>query len=265
MPESMKSLAVFASEGPASHDLAFEDDLLGLAAGGVCGVLVASWPGPVVVLGYAQPPGDVDLPWCRAHAIPVLRRLSGGTGVIHHADLGVSLVLPPHHPWSGGILGLYDRFLCALAPALAEVGSRVERVAVPRRGAQVRSPICFEDQLADTLVVGSRKAVGCSQTRRKGGVLIHAAVLLGLDAGLYGRVFGVGEDRVRRALAPAVTGVPWRTVADAIVRRLASALDLEPSWRVRPAPAAGSLARYRCDRWAPVADGEKPRPRGGLV
>lgn len=229
--------------------------MLARAADGRCSVLVASWPGPVVVLGYAQPPDDVDLEWCRDGGIPVLRRLTGGTGVIHQGDLGISLALPADHPWAEGIVGLYDRFLDVVEPALVELGGPVERLAEPRRGSRVRSPICFEDQLADTLVVDGRKAVGCSQTRRKGGVLIHAAVLLGLEPDLYARAFGVEAQRVRENLAAAVTGVPWAVVGDVIVDRLARQMELESAVADRPRPSADDLEIYLDDRWSPVRDG----------
>jgi lipoate-protein ligase A len=251
-------LEAFRSRGRPSHDLAFEGELLDRAAAGRASALVTSWPGPVVVLGYAQPPTDVDLEWCREEGIPVLRRLSGGTGVIHRGDLGVSLVLPAKHPWAGGIVGLYDRFLGVLELALGSVGGRVARVAEPRRGSRVRSPICFEDQLADTLTVDGRKAVGCSQTRRKNGVLIHAAVLLGLDAELYARVFGVDPGRVSMALAPAVTGVPSMKVGDAVLARLADDLGLVIEENRSPITAPEHLLRYRGNRWSPVPDGGIP-------
>lgn len=248
-------LEAFRSQGPPSHDLAFESEMLDRAADGRCSALVTSWPGPVVVLGYAQPPEDVDLDWCRGREIPVLRRLTGGTGVIHRGDLGVALSLPANHPWAEGIVGLYDRFLDVVEPALVELGSAVERIEDPRRGSRVRSPICFEDQLADTLLVDGRKAVGCSQTRRKGGVLIHAAVLLALDADLYSRIFGVDARRVRDGLSPAVTGVPWSTVGDVILDRLARQLELEITVEARPDPTGKDLSVYLDDRWAPVRDG----------
>lgn len=248
-------LEAYQSPGPPSHDLAFEVEMLDRAAHGRCSALVTSWPGPVVVLGYAQKPGEVDLEWCRANGIPVLRRLSGGTGVIHRRDLGVALALPNEHPWSEGIIGLYDRFLDVLEPSLVSVGARVERIAEPRRGSRVRSPICFEDQLADTLVVDGRKAVGCSQTRRKGGVLIHAAILLGLEPELYSRVFGVDGSRVREGLTPAVTGVDWDVVAEAVLHRLAHELGSSLELRRRPDPAAEYLAPWGEDRWSPVPDG----------
>jgi lipoate-protein ligase A len=247
-------LDTYVSTGSPSRDLAFEGDMLSRAATGRETLLVTSWPGPVVVLGYAQPPTEANLSWCRERSIPVLRRLSGGTGVIHRGDLGVSLALPRKHPWAGAIIGLYERFLGALIPALTEVGSRVERVGEPRRATRVRSPICFEDQLADTLVVDGRKAVGCSQTRRKGGVLIHAAVMLNLEPALYAGVFGVSEERVRRGLAPAVTGVGIDRITAAVIRRLAEKLDRIPTAPRVPSPSSEQLAVYGQERWAPVAD-----------
>jgi lipoate-protein ligase A len=247
-------LAVWRSTGPASHDLAFEAEMLEVAAAGRPSLAVASWPGPVVVLGYGQPVEDVDLGWCRERSIPVLRRLSGGTGVIHRGDLSLSLALPAEHPWAHGVVGLYDRFLDVLQPALASLGSPVDRLEAPARATRVRSPVCFFDQLADTLAVGGRKAVGCSQTRRRGGVLIHAAVLLGLEPALYARVFRVDRGIVEGSLAPALTGVGWATAAEALVDGFARALRWSAALRPRPRPGPVALAVYDRERWAPVPD-----------
>jgi lipoate-protein ligase A len=261
----MDDLEVYTSEGPASHDLAFEAEMMERAAAGQCCLLLASWPGPVVVLGYAQKPDEVDLEWCRLHSVPVLRRLSGGTGVIHRGDLVVSLALPADHQWANGIVDLYNRFLSVLGPALIEAGGAVERLEEAPHATRVRSPICFEDQLADTLVVGGRKAVGCSQTRRRGAVLIHAAVLLGLDATAYARVFDVDEERVLAALAPAVTGVEWGVIARAMTAEIGRTLGLRTTVFRRPNPRSEFLAPYGLERWSPVPDDGIPQSQAELV
>lgn len=261
----MKKLQIYTSRGPASHDLAFEAEMLHRAAQGEILVAAVSWPGPVVVLGYGQPPEQVDLELCAERGIPVLRRLSGGTGVIHRRDLGFALALPSRHPWATGIVALYERFLDVLEPALRDVGSAVSRPPTPARATRVRSPICFLDQLADTLAIDGRKAVGCSQTRRKGAVLIHAAVLLELDASLYAEVFGIDETVVHRGLTPAVGGIGWADVAAAVVERLAVELGLEPLWSRRPRPDAATLEPYALPRWSPVPDGGIPTAMAKLV
>lgn len=226
------------------------------AAEGRISVFLTSWEGPVVVMGYAQKPEEADLEWCRAKGVGVLRRLTGGTGVIHRGDLGVGLALPMQHSWAKGIVGLYGRFLDVLGPALRSLGSDAMRLADPARARRVHSPICFLDQLSDTLVVDGKKAVGCAQTRRSGAVLIHAAILLGLDAELYARVFGVDEDEIRSGLASALPGADWRQVGDAVVVELGKALDLEANHRpLEPLPER-YLEPYKTSRWSPAMQGE---------
>jgi lipoate-protein ligase A len=222
------------------------------AAEGRISVLLTSWGGPVVVLGYAQKAEEADLAFCSSEGIPVLRRLTGGTGVMHRGDLGVGLSLPAQHPWAKDIVGLYGRFLDVLGPALQSLGSDVSRLADPARASRVRSPICFLDQLSDTLVVEGKKVVGCAQTRRGGAVLIHAAILLGLDAELCARVFGVDEAVIRSGLAPALPGADWRRVGDAIVEGLSKALGLKAQQRLLEPIPERFLEPYETERWAPV-------------
>jgi lipoate-protein ligase A len=249
-------LEVYEGAGwPPTEDLAFERWMLERAAAGGCCAFTYSWDAPVVVLGYAQDPEDVDLAWCGSQGIPVLRRLTGGTGVVHRSDLAFSLALPTSHPWATGVVGLYGRFLDVLEPALRSVGSEACRVREPRRASRVRSPICFEDQLADTLLVGDRKSVGCAQARRGGAVLIHAAVLLGLDVQTYSQAFRVPAERISGGLAPAVPDGDWSEVGRAIVRHLPDALGVELARHRRPALASRFLEPYRRPRWAPVHSG----------
>ena len=249
---SLSILDVYSSTGPPVKDLAREAWLLERAAKGRVSVLLTSWEGPVVVLGYAQKPEDADLDWCRAEGLPVLRRLTGGTGVIHRGDLGVGLFLPQDHSWARGVVGLYGRFLDVLGPALRSLGSEVSRIAEPAHASRGRSPICFLDQLSDTLAVNGKKAVGCAQTRRRGSVLIHAAVLFGVEVDLCEKVFGVPDERVREGLAPALPGADWRQVGDAIVEGLTDALRLEArSLPLEPLPDR-YLEPYESSRWAPV-------------
>jgi lipoate-protein ligase A len=222
------------------------------AARGRISAFLTSWEGPVAVLGYAQKAEEIDLAFCRSEGFAVLRRLTGGTGVIHRGDLGVGLALPMRHPWARGILGLYRRFIDVLEPALRSLGSEASRLEEPAHASRVRSPICFLDQLSDTLVVDGKKVVGCAQTRRGGAVLIHAAVLLGLDSELYARVFGVEAEYVEMGLAPAVSGVDWRAVGDAIIDGLGEALGLDAKHRpLEPLPDR-YLEPYRTPRWSPV-------------
>lgn len=236
----------------AVEDLAMEAWLLDRAADGRPSVFATSWSEPVVVLGYAQQPDEVDLEYCERRNIPVLRRLTGGTGVVHKGDLGLSLALPGNHPWARGVIGLYDRFLGVLEPALHRFQPKIERKQDPPRASVVRSPICFFDQLSDTLLVDGRKAVGCAQTRRRGAVLIHAAILLGMDADLYSGVFRTDIDEVRMGLTAAVPGGDWRAIGQMISSGLAYGLGLTPFEPPGPTLDRRYLEPYGERRWAPL-------------
>lgn len=128
----------------------------------------------------------------------------------------------------------------------------MSRLQEPAHAGRVRSPVCFLDQLSDTLVVGGRKAVGCAQTRRGGAVLIHAAILLGLDAELYERVFGVAAEQIRGGLAPALAGGDPLKIGDALARALADSLGMQTrSLEPGPVPAR-FLEPYSNPRWSPA-------------
>lgn len=237
--------------GRPSHDLAFEGDVLEWAGSGKQSLLVYSWVEPIVILGYGQPAEDVDFEWCEAKHVPVFRRLTGGTGVVHCRDLAVSLALPDDHPWVEGIIATYKRFLQALAAGLKAVGADVEIKNDSHQVGKGRSRICFEDQLSETLLVGDKKVVGCAQARRKGGVLIHASVSLNLREELYAGAFRSTAEVIRRGLTDAAPGVEPGVVSESIARELLRSVGCSGSVSRNIEPSAGMLQRYSESRWAP--------------
>lgn len=200
--------------------------MLAVAAGGGHCLFLYSWPRPALVLGHGQSEDDVDLAACRRAGVSVVRRLTGGTGVLHHDDLAVSLALPAAHPWARGIGDLYDRFLAVVRSALEQVGVRTERAVGPFPSRRSRSPICFEDAAPETLLVSGRKAVGSAQARRRRAVLVHASLLLNLNPGLYGAVFGVPAERIAASLAP-LPALDRPALVAALVAGFSSTLRLE--------------------------------------
>lgn len=215
------------SEGrEPERDLAREEELLRAAAAGRPVLACWSWTGPVVVLGHGQPEEDADLELCRSRGIPVVRRITGGTGIVHARDLAASLALPAGHPAARTIHGSYALLLDILETALGACGVAVERPAPGPPGKRgERSPICFEDALGETLARSGRKVAGCAQARRRDAVLVHAHLHLTLDTGLYAAVFGVPEARVRRSVG-AVEGVTPGRLARAVARAAGDRLGL---------------------------------------
>ena len=234
--------------GDPAFDLALEEVLLEGAGVGRATLLTSRWPSPLLVVGYAQ---DTDTGFdrccCSSKSVPVLRRITGGTGVFYSNDLSLSLVLPASHPWSRGIQGLYDGFVGTVQETLSELGFSTTRTIAGGAGGKRPSPICFEGPHAEGLSMGGKRVMGSAQARRRGGVLVHSTLVLNLDAEFEGAVFGVPPDRIRAAIA----AVPFDAGhLDAFVSlfagRLALGLGMEVEKRPPP-PEVVEKARRLCE------------------
>jgi len=252
LPDS-SSLPVLRSFcGDPAADLAREEDLVRRAVLDGPALLLYGWDRPVLVLGYGQDPATVDRAACVAWDVKVLRRITGGTGVLHGEDLAATLALPPDHPWALSIPGLYRHFLEAIVRAMSGLGVSLERPAPATGPRGPRSPICFEDDRGETLRTGNRKSVGCAQARRRTGVLVHGMILRGVDAGLQAAVYGTTPARILDALGAVAAPPPSRaTMCDAVADALASALGRSPVASDPRDVPEDLRSRYRTPRWAP--------------
>jgi len=127
-----------------------------------------------VVLGYAnQVRLEVDEEACRARAIPILRRCSGGGSVLQGPGcLNYTLVLP--------IEG---------EPALESISGA--NTFIMHRQREALAPLVGENvsvQGHTDLALGGRKISGNSQRRKRRWVLFHGTFLLGLDLALMAEV-----------------------------------------------------------------------------
>ena len=233
--------------------LASEEVLLDGAITGKPCLFAYTFVRPTLVIGYGQSPSPgIRLDACREQDVRVLRRMTGGTGVLYTGDLALSLALPSGHPWSRSIASLYEGFVGAIQAGLASTGVHTERARPDSKAAGPRSPICFEGRSAETLLLGGRKLFGCAQTRRKESVLVHGALLLGLDSGLQSRVYGVPQERIEALLGhvPKGSGRTAPELATTMADAIALALGEPSSVPERPPPLPDTLlARQNDPRW----------------
>lgn len=229
---------------PPAEDLAREEHLLEEASAGRPALYAYGWLRPVLVLGYGQKTSEgVDLGYCERAGIPVLRRATGGSGVYNDGDLSLSLALPAGHPLAGSIHALYSTFVEAIRRALSALGVQTVRWrpedGTPRR----RSPICFEDHLAESLLLDGRKILGCAQVRRRRAVLVHGTVLFHLDAAVQARIYGVEKARIERAMAPlpATEGLTPARLAETVAPLIASSHGLSRLSSSAPPPVREDL------------------------
>lgn len=149
------------------------------------------WEPPAFSLGKFQVADEVlDLAYCRAAGIPVVRRVTGG-GVIYHAsELTYSIVCAQRHiPDATSVKGAF-RTLCGfLLLAYNRLGLDAS-FAVDRHPGHgrlgERTPFCFAGKEEYDVLVNGRKIGGNAQRRMRGALLQHGSIPL--------------ESRVREAL-----------------------------------------------------------------
>lgn len=253
---AMPDLTLWIAEGePPFPALSREERLLEEAASAPL-LYLYRFGRRAVVLGYAQDAEEADLEACRRMGLPVLRRLTGGTGVLHEESLSLSLGLPAGHPLAAGVHGLYGSFVAVVEGVLSSLGLPVRRWRPDDGSPRRRSPLCFEDHRGETLLLDGRKVLGCAQTRRRFAVLVHGVLPLSLDPEAAAAVFRLDPARVRAAMAP--LPLPAGLTPPALGERLAGAFGalLEANLRPCPPPPLSPAleARRRDRRWV-ILDG----------
>ncbi len=225
---------------------------------------------PALILGVFQPPEMVNAAACAARGIPIIRRRSGGTGVLAGPLLlSCDIALPLGHPLApADVTESYHWLGAAWLATLAGLGVpglrlvsvaevRADPYRAPRRppaagtwsDADLVHRACFGSLSPYEVAVGPRKLVGLAQVRRRGGVLFQVGVPLVWQADLLAELLAPGPaDQPRltaglRAhacgLSDLIASVPAPTVLMAAFEAtLASAwgVTLQPLPPLVPAP-----------------------------
>jgi lipoate-protein ligase A len=228
----------------AAAQMAADEALLDeVAAGAPPALRLYRWRPPALSLGRFQPDDDVDPDACARFGVEVVRRPTGGMGLLHGGDLTYAVVMPRPAGPDGGVDPVYRLLAGGLIAGLARLGIDA---AVARHDGPA-GPVCLAGQQGADLRVGARKLCGSAQVRRAGAVLQHGSVLLERlpfdETDLL--VARPGTPGVTRARLRAATvtlqelGAPTEAhaVAQALVEGFRSALDLDLR------PRVGSTAR----------------------
>ena len=190
-----------------------------------------SWVRPTATLGRFQDLAGVDLDVCASEGIDVVRRFTGGRGVLHDDELTYSIVAGVSDGIPRGTAASYKVLCGALAEAYAALGVGAS-LNSRTRGASGTSACYLSTAQAD-LSLDERKLSGSAQVWFRDTVLQHGSFVVSRDAEREARVFRLGDaDATLLAshtvtLADALSVVPGRSeMADAVARGVARAFGV---------------------------------------
>ncbi len=206
MAETWRLLGPDATTGDFTLAL-HEALLLSQAAGGAPPTLrLYTWAQRCVTIGCGQSIAEIDLEYCAAAGLPVLRRLSGGTAVLHEpSQLAFMMVLSPEHPLvRGDVVESYAPVSRALLRALGYLGIRAEALPPATARALPADPLgraaCFGALAPYEIIWRGKKLVGHAQVRRRNAVLLGGTLLLDFDPTALARVLRVSHSDERARL-----------------------------------------------------------------
>lgn len=239
-------------DGPhgASWNMAVDTVLLETVASGEAPptLRIYGWSETAVTVGRFQDvEKSVNVQACAAAGIPVVRRPTGGRGILHGGDVTVSLAVPESLLGSegGSIAASYRKlsqgFIAALD--LLNVGLRMGNCErLPGRGGD-----CFASKSqADMVSDAGEKLIGSAQRRSEGVILQQSSlryrpnrvsveeVFLGLTVVPVYPLAGIGLDVVHQALIKGfqqALGLPVETAETTSFERERAAILAETLYR----------------------------------
>ncbi|TDM04333.1 lipoate--protein ligase family protein [Macrococcus carouselicus] len=165
------------------------------------------WNPRTLSIGYFQKlEKEIDIEKVKANDIGLVRRTTGGRGVLHDKELTYSVVVPESHPdMPQAVTEAYRVISNGLLEGFKELGFDAE-FAIPRTEEQKaklrdpRSSVCFDAPSWYELVVEGRKVAGSAQTRQKGVILQHGSILQDIDTNELFDLFIYKNPRMREKM-----------------------------------------------------------------
>jgi lipoate-protein ligase A len=148
-------------------------------------VRVYGWNPPAISLGWNQSWDEIRMDKVQEAGIEVVRRPTGGRGILHENELTYSVVMRAD---GANVPSIYNRISLALVAGLQKMGvdATLERSQphFPSLYRKAESAACFVSSARNEITVGGKKLVGSAQRRYSalnGGeiVLQHGSILLG--------------------------------------------------------------------------------------
>ncbi|WP_180542553.1 lipoate--protein ligase family protein [Staphylococcus haemolyticus] len=193
-----------------SHDpyynMAMDEALLNFVSRGEIGPVVRfyTWNPATLSVGYFQRlKKEIDIDKVNEKGFGLVRRQTGGRGVLHDKELTYSVIVSEEHPNMPSTVteayrviseGLLEGFkLLGFEAYFAIPRSKEEREKLK----QPRSAVCFDAPSWYELVVEGRKIAGSAQTRQKGVILQHGSLLQDVNVDELFDMFIFKNDRLK--------------------------------------------------------------------
>ncbi|MCT1925924.1 lipoate--protein ligase family protein [Staphylococcus pasteuri] len=194
------------------YNMAMDEALLNFVSRGQIDPVIRfyTWNPATLSIGYFQRlKKEIDIEKVKEKGYELVRRQTGGRGVLHDKELTYSVIVPESHPkMPTTVTEAYRVISQGLLEGFKNLGFETY-FAVPRskeereKLKQPRSSVCFDAPSWYELVVEGRKIAGSAQTRQKGVILQHGSILQDIDVDELFDLFIFKHDRLKNKMKEA--------------------------------------------------------------
>jgi lipoate-protein ligase A len=219
------------------------------------------WARPTLTLGRFQDEGSIDRDYCAEAGIDVVRRFTGGRGVLHDHESTYSVVADLEDGVPRGVAASYRHLCAALIETYRELG--VDAALTRRDRGDTSTAACYLQTTRADLSVGMHKLSGSAQVWSGTTVLQHGSFTFSRNTDRETRAFRLTGDHARRLAVEAfgLVDLLGREPEENEVRR-AAVTGFERALGIALVP--GALTAFECDlaaRLRPeVRLGSQPSP-----
>ncbi len=182
-------------------------------------VRLYGWNPGAVSLGKSQTIEQaLDVPYCRNHDIPVVKRSTGGAAVYHKGDITYMVAAPLRAFKDSSVVGCYRDIARILLATFHHLGlscrfaGRVSRV--DRRNGLKSGIACFLLPSDYEIVSGGRKLVGNAQRRESGRLIQHGSIAWDFDYTETAALLRAPEESLREKVTAILDHHPDKTPSD---------------------------------------------------
>lgn len=152
------------------------------------------WEKPSITIGEFQKIEEVNLKFCNSKDIPIVRRPTGGKGILHYNDLTYSVSSKKEGVFQGSLFKTYQTVSKFFIQTFEFMGISVE-IKEEKRTIN-KSPLCFARSSFGEICYGDIKIMGSAQKRWKDGFLQQGTIPIFVNRVLLKEIFSLKEEEL---------------------------------------------------------------------
>ncbi|QBP40924.1 lipoate--protein ligase family protein [Paenisporosarcina antarctica] len=214
-----------------SFNMALDEALLDWHSEGLLPPVIRfyRWNPATLSIGYFQNVAkEINMEEVKKHNLGFVRRPTGGRGVLHEHELTYSVIVSEDYPnmprtvteayrvLSEGLLIGFQKLGLDAYFSVPDTEEKKSDLKNPK------SAVCFDTPSWYELVVEGKKVAGSAQTRQKGVILQHGAILLDLDEDKLVSLFNYRSEEMK---ARVLRGLSEKAVAINRIRKTPATIE----------------------------------------